>query len=339
LVNFLFHSNTIIPLNGNLREHWMYLGSIGFFVYFVFLIDRIKKEKIKLILTILIFLLYGTRTILRNYDWKIPEKLYIKSLQYSFYPAQLYGNLAYLYIINGQSEKAYQLLYPIVKKGTKIESILYIYALSLKNLKIYEEAERYFFEVLKINHKNYEALTELREIYFLKNDFKKAEGILKKSIEIRDNYPKTYFILCQLYNLNGEKEKAIYYLNKLIYLLPDDFYPYYLKGMILKQYNELEKANENFEIAYSILKEKNDFYSIFNLGILLKEMNRIDEALNTFKYLIKIKPEDVEIMNEIGICYALKGEKEKAKKVWENILKKEPSYYPARENLKKLSEN
>ncbi|MFN4228155.1 MAG: hypothetical protein ACK4F0_08485, partial [Candidatus Ratteibacteria bacterium] len=69
LVNFLFHSNTIIPLNGNLREHWMYLGSIGFFIYFVLLIEKINKEKLKLILTILIFLLYGTRTILRNYDW------------------------------------------------------------------------------------------------------------------------------------------------------------------------------------------------------------------------------------------------------------------------------
>ncbi|MCM8809467.1 MAG: tetratricopeptide repeat protein, partial [Candidatus Omnitrophica bacterium] len=338
-VNFLFHSNTIIPLNGNLREHWMYLGSIGFFIYFVLLIEKINKGKLKLILTILIFTLYGTRTILRNYDWKDPEELYIKSLKYSFSPAQLYGNLAYLYIINGQPEKAYQLLYPVVKKGFKTESILYMYAVSLKNLKNYQKAEKAFLDVLKINPENYEALTELGEIYFLKNQIEKAKKILEKSLDLRKEYPKTYFILCQVYLIKGEMEKVIYCLDRLIDFAPDDFYSYYLKGVILKQYNEFDKANKSFEIAYSILKKKNDFYSIFNLGLLLKEMNRIDEALDKFNYLIKLKPEDIEIMNEIGICYALKGEKEKAKEIWEKILKKEPSYYPAKENLKKLFEN
>ncbi|MCS7181274.1 MAG: tetratricopeptide repeat protein, partial [bacterium] len=261
-----------------------------------------------------------------------------KSLKYSYYSAQIYGNLAYLYIINGQSEKAYKLLTPFVKKGDKTESILYVYALSLKNLKIYENAEKFFLEVLKINPQNYEALTELGEIYFSKNEIEKAEKSLEKSLKLNKNYPKTYFILSQIYNLKGEKEKTIYYLNKLISIIPYDFYPYYLKGLILKQSNEFEKAMENFEIAYSILKKKNDFYSIFNLGILLKEMGRIDEALNIFNHLIVYKPEDIEILNEIGICYALKGEKEKAKNVWKSILKKNPSYYPAIENIKKLKE-
>jgi tetratricopeptide (TPR) repeat protein len=41
-------------------------------------------------------------------------------------------------------------------------------------------------------------------------------------------------------------------------------------------------------------------------------------------------------MNEIGICYAVKGEKEKAKVIWEKILKKNPDYLPAKENLKRL---
>ncbi|HOM26064.1 MAG TPA: glycosyltransferase family 39 protein, partial [bacterium] len=80
LLNFIFHSNTIIPLNGNLREHWMYVGAIGFFIYFVMLIEKIKKEKIKIALIILIFSLYGVRTILRNYDWLDPISFYEKSL-------------------------------------------------------------------------------------------------------------------------------------------------------------------------------------------------------------------------------------------------------------------
>ncbi len=336
LGNWIFHSNIIIPLNGNLREHWMYMGSAGFFIYFVFFMDKIKKEKPKKILLIIIFFLYGIRTILRNYDWKYPEKFYLKSIEYSFYPTFLYGNLCYFYINNGEYEKSYQLSKKAISLGIKNETILYIYGVSLSNMKRYEEAENVFKEILKINPENCEVLTEMGELYFIKRDVEKAEQFLNESLKLNPDYPKTYYVLTEVYRVKGNIEKIWECIRKLKQYVPYDFYPYYLEGLLFKEKGDFENAYKNFQKAYSILKNKKDFHSLFNLGILTIEMGKIDESLNIFTTLLKIKPEDIEVMNEIGICYAIKGNREKAKEIWEKILLKNPEYYPARENLKRL---
>jgi len=336
ILNYLFHSNIIIPLNGNLREHWMYLGGIGFFIYFILVIDKIKKENLKIFFVIFIFSLYGIRTILRNYDWKNPEKFFEKSLRYSFYPTQLYGNLCYYFIKNGEFIKGYQLSKKLINFGLKNESILYVYGLSAINLKKYDEAENAFFEILKMDPKNYEVLTEIADLYFVKGDIEKAKEFLNKSLNLCPNYPKTYYLFSKIYIIENNIEKVESCADILIQLAPDDFYPYFLKGIIFKQKNEFEKANENFNKAYSILKDKKDYNSLFNLGILYREMGKVDEALVLFSHLNNIFPENIDVMNEIGICFAIKGNKESAKKIWKEILKKDPRYLPARENLKRM---
>ncbi|MCM8818343.1 MAG: tetratricopeptide repeat protein, partial [Candidatus Omnitrophica bacterium] len=305
--------------------------------YFVIGLEKIKKEKLKLILIILIFSLYGIRTVLRNYDWKYPEKFYLKSIEYSFYPSLLYGNLSYYYLKNGDYEKSYQFAKNAIYIGLKNESILYVYGLSLLNKGMYSEAENVFNEILKINPQNYEVLTELAWLCYLKKDEKKAIELLNKSIEINENYPKIYYILAEIYRYKMDFEKFTVAVEKLSKLIPDDFYPYYLKGLIFRAIGDLTKSKENFQKAYKILKNKDDFYSLFNLGILLRELGKVEESLNLFKKLLNLKPDDFEILNEIGICYAVKGDNEKAKQIWTSILIKNPNYLPAKENLKKLS--
>jgi len=336
LINWLFHSNIIFQVNGNLREHWMYLGSIGFFIYFVIILDKIKKEKLKTFLLVLIFSFYGIRTILRNYDWKNPEIFYIKSINHSFYPSLLYGNLSYFYLRNGEFEKSCEVAEKAISMGIKNETILYIYAVSLLNIKKYNEAEKVFKELLRTDKENYEVLTELGDLYYSTGNIEKAEEFLEKSIKINPYNPKAYYILTEIYRIQGKKEKVLNSLEILTKLVPDDFYPYYLKGMLFKEIKNYKIADENFQKAYLILKNKTDFLSLFNIGIICIEMGKIDEALDVFLKLNSMKPENVEVMNEIAVCYAMKGEKKKAKEIWEKILLKNPDYYPAIENLKKL---
>ncbi|MCM8807834.1 MAG: tetratricopeptide repeat protein, partial [Candidatus Omnitrophica bacterium] len=302
----------------------------------VILIEMIKKGNLKKVLLILVFSLYGIRTILRNYDWNDPEKFYLKSLKYSFYPSLLYGNLSYHYFRDGRYEKSLSISQKAISLGLKNETILYVYGLSLSKLGKYDLAIKVFNEILQNNPENYEVLTELGEIYFLKGNFDIAEKLLEKSLEINLLYPKTYYVLIEINKLRGNKEKMINYIQKLTYLVSNDFYLYYLKGLYYKETGNYQNALKEFNKAYLILKKRNDFYSMFNLGILLKEMGLIDRALNLFLKLNEKNPDNVEIMNEIGICYALKGEKAKAKEFWEKVLKRNPNYYPAKENLKKL---
>jgi tetratricopeptide (TPR) repeat protein len=248
----------------------------------------------------------------------------------------LYGNLCYHFIKNGEFEKGYQLSKKLIDSGLKNESILYVYGLSAINLKKYNEAENSFLEILRLDRLNYEVLTELADLYFTKVNVEKAKKFLYESLNICKTYPKTYYLLSKIYMIENDIEKVENCVDILIQLVPYDFYPYFLKGVILKQKKEFEKAYENFNKAYSILKNKNDYNSLLNLGILYREMGKIDEALKLFSRLINMFSDNIDLMNEIGICYAVKGEKEKAKVIWEKILKKNPDYLPAKENLKRL---
>lgn len=336
LLNFLFHSNILIPLNGNLREHWMYLGGIGFFIYFLKILNKIKGVKIKNFFLFTIFLLYGTRTIIRNCDWKNPEVFYLKAIKYSHYPTMLYGNLSYYYLRNGDYEKSYKTSLKAISIGLKNETILYIYGVSLSTLGKNDEAIGIFNEIIKKNPKNYEALTELGELYFLKGEMEKAKNLLKRSLMINNFYPKTYYLLSEINRIEGNKEEFLKNLEILNFLVPEDFYPYYLRGLFYKENGEFEKAKSEFYKSYFLLRNKKDFNSNFYMAILMREMGMIENSLNLLLKLLKEKGENPSIMNEIGICYALKGEKEKAKKIWEEILIKNPSFYPAKENLKRL---
>lgn len=164
----------------------------------------------------------------------------------------------------------------------------------------------------------------------------KAKDLLKRSLMINNFYPKTYYLLSEINRIEGNKEEFLKNLEILNFLVPEDFYPYYLRGLFYKENGEFEKAKSEFYKSYFLLRNKKDFNSNFYMAILMREMGMIENSLTLLLKLLKEKGENPSIMNEIGICYALKGEKEKAKKIWEEILIKNPSFYPAKENLKRL---
>ncbi|MBZ0182418.1 MAG: DUF2911 domain-containing protein [Melioribacteraceae bacterium] len=73
--------------------------------------------------------------------------------------------------------------------------------------------------------------------------------------------------------------------------------------------NRMEISNENDINLYG--------YTLVNLG-------RIDEALTVFKYNVDHHPESWNVYDSYAEAFALKGEKEKAKKYYEEAIQKAP---------------
>ncbi len=53
-----------------MSEKYLYLASLGFILALVYLILRIRRQKLVAIIFILLAVVYGTLTIMRNFDWK-----------------------------------------------------------------------------------------------------------------------------------------------------------------------------------------------------------------------------------------------------------------------------
>lgn len=101
----------IIPINGVLYEHWLYLPMIGFFVTIFGVLrlffgrflqshDKIIRIVLGLIVTIFILL-----TLRQNYLWGTPIRFYEHLLKYTE-SARTHNNLAMAYADNKQPEKS-----------------------------------------------------------------------------------------------------------------------------------------------------------------------------------------------------------------------------------------
>ncbi|NCN06762.1 MAG: tetratricopeptide repeat protein [Candidatus Pacebacteria bacterium] len=102
----------IIPINGLLYEHWLYVPMIGFFLCLFGLSKlitpniKITGKKIHLLLTLFAFVLI-LLTIRQNYVWGTPIRLYTHLLKYTE-TARIHNNLAMAYADDHNIEKALQ---------------------------------------------------------------------------------------------------------------------------------------------------------------------------------------------------------------------------------------
>ena len=310
----------------------MYLGSTGFFIYFIILLEKIKKEKLKIALTIIIFSLYGARTILRNYDWNDPEKFYKNSLKYFPYAKNLLLNYGNTLMEKGDYKNA-------LIQFEKLSSIFPKKAFFAKGkcyflLGDYEKAEENFKKVLQIDPKNSDSLIFLALIYKRKNT-EPAIKLLEKSIEINPFSFVSLFFLGEIYMENHKYDIAEKIFLKALEIEPD--YDILWNKLGINYLNKMEyyKALYCFEKGYKI--NKKNISVILNLAKLYQRINRHKEAVFYFEKAFrtdkKIK-ENIDVLNDYAISLNEVGEKEKAIEILNYILKKNPDYKPAKINLR-----
>jgi tetratricopeptide (TPR) repeat protein len=339
LLNFLYHSNAIIPLNGNVREHWMYLGSIGFFIFVVDLILRIKREKLRFVIIFLIFMLYGTRTILRNNDWKDPVKFYEKSINSGFENGKIYYNLGAIYYQRNEYEKAIE-FFKKAEPLLKDKKYLYVaIAGSYLNTGKTGLAIKYYNKVLQINPYDPMVLCYLATIYYNENKKPLSEilQMLKTCIEKNPFNSLPYNLIGKIFFDRKNFGDSIKFLKMAISINPNDYESHSLLGINYFQIGNKELAEKHLNIAYNL--NPTNWENIQNLAYFYRITGDYQKALYFYQKALKIKPDDIYTLNNIGLCYAGLGEINKAKTIWKEILKKNPDYKPAKKNLELLGEN
>ncbi len=103
-------SNIVVPINGLLYEHWLYLPMVGIFLALIWLGMRVagkyNLQKVLLGIFILFLLFLGVLTLDRNKEWRDPITLYNQTLLYSPDSYRVINNLGMAYSDSGEYEKA-----------------------------------------------------------------------------------------------------------------------------------------------------------------------------------------------------------------------------------------
>jgi protein O-mannosyl-transferase len=93
-------SNILIPINGLIYEHWLYLPMVGFFFCIVWALSRIRSTQIHmacLVVLVLFVLFLSYRTLERNAQWRDPVTLYSQTVQYAPTSFRVVNNLGMAY--------------------------------------------------------------------------------------------------------------------------------------------------------------------------------------------------------------------------------------------------
>ena len=208
------------------------------------------------------------------------------------------------------------------------------------NSDFFEDAIFFLNRAVELNNKNYNALYEIAEWHFEKENYRKAIETYDKLLESKNKYNlasllgKTQafhdmIIESGEYKENEETNKdldeAFNLIDKVIEILGDDIksvqYKYY-KGNLYSYKGEIDKAKEEFEKIIKEIKDIDDWLYQRISEFYYNYAENKDDYKKSLEYLEKIKDKKTSIYNlMIFVNYELKNYK-KIVEICEEFLNK-----------------
>lgn len=215
----------IIPINGLIYEHWLYLPMIGFYICLFALIEHLSSKyqtrwgnnHHSTYFWPSLLVIYAFLTIRQNWLWANPIRFYNYTLQYS-QSARLYNNLAMAYAEVGANEQA-------------IEN--------------YQKS-------LQISDQYPQTYHNLANIYLEQNNHELAIDYYQQAIYLDPNFHFSYLPLLNLYLSTKDWPKALQLVDKIIDFYPGDPQLTFAKGLVLWQLADYQLADTYFNQAIKL---------------------------------------------------------------------------------------
>jgi tetratricopeptide (TPR) repeat protein len=158
------------------------------------------------------------------------------------------------------------------------------------------------------------------------NRLPEAAVELKKSLEMKPDYPDTLneygYVLANM----GQLQEAVVYCKKAIEIEPRYWPAFYSLGMIAARQGKVEEAIGYYRRTLEI--DPGVSAAQFNWGNLLRDQGRFDEALLHYRKAAEAKPTD-ETLTNIAIILIQRGRVSEAVLNLRAALKANPEYVEA----------
>ncbi|MCQ2958020.1 MAG: tetratricopeptide repeat protein [Candidatus Gastranaerophilales bacterium] len=190
------------------------------------------------------------------------------------------------------------------------------------NLNLPDGAIQQYEYLLNTEGDNFDDWTNYGKAYFQKGDYKKSLEILKTAISKDENNALNYLYSAQDYQALKSPISAIEFYKKAILLDPRLINAKLDLANLLAEQKCYTEAIDYYLAYTRDVKDNADAY--FNLGVAYENDNKINHALSAFKKAFEINPDDPNLIQEIGRCYHVAKNYEKALKFYLNALQSKP---------------
>lgn len=229
---------------------------------------------------------------------------------------------------------------PILERGIysfpEHKNALYYLGKAYFHHRRYQDAERCYQKLVKLDSANSEAMYMLGSIYEKLKKYNEAIDAMRNSISLFPENYKAYNSLGNLYSGINNKEKAIESYSQSVKILSN--YSIALNNLgdaYLHMFNDTTQARTYFELA---LKYDPDFtMALFNLGNLYSSVN-FNTAKNIFESIIKIEPKFTPAYGNLAYLYSKQGMNKEAIVQLNKLLEIDSNDARAKNMLKELTQ-
>jgi tetratricopeptide (TPR) repeat protein len=189
-----------------------------------------------------------------------------------------------------------------------------------------ELGEKYLTEAVKIAPLSPDLRYNLALYYIKKNRAEAARKLLEYSVRNLAFHRKTYVLMAEFYNQEGEYEKALELVTRSLKAQVNQPRAWYVMGNALSGLSRLDESVRAYQKAIELLPTIPDFH--FRLGIVLCKKKEYDQGIIYMNRAISLN-------GDVGEYYYWKGEALKAigKDPCSDYLKAAALRYPPAENL------
>ncbi len=198
----------ILPINGIIYEHFLYLPSIAVFLLIAYglwqIVIKIKSKPTSLVLFLILnslLLILMFRTIVRNNDWHDPVTFYNQTIQNNPNSARLYNNLAMAYADQNQTQKAIANYKKAIMLSDTYPQTHFNLANAYAALGNIKEAQKEYEKTLAIDPGFIQAYVSFAQIYKQTGEKEKLQNLLEKFQMLAQKNPQLSPLLQQLKSL------------------------------------------------------------------------------------------------------------------------------------------
>ena len=175
--------------------------------------------------------------------------------------------------------------------------------------KKYKEAESVFKKVVSLNPEDAEGFLNLGLTEFFLKSYEKAIDNIERGLKIKE-VSSYRVILCDLYVITGQYDKAAESYKILIDSFPSNFLLYYNYGILLERMGKNNEAESAFLESIKIQPRFAGAY--VKLGNLYDEQDNVESAIKYYKDAIEISPLDASGYEGLAQFYIHRKMLEKA---------------------------
>ena len=262
-------------------------------------------------------------------DIRAAYRIYSQAEQLIPYNTHLLTNLARIYFLGEQFEKAKERIEKILEVDSNNIDALHLKAKLLTVQKEFNSAERIYNKILDIDEKNVNSLQELARLKNLNREFEKAEKLLIKAAEITPEAIQPRLALSSFYISRGDMKNAENQLKSATEKNPDNIDIHIVTGNFYLRMRNIDLAEFYYKKAVEISPNMTKPHLI--LAGFYDIIDNEEAALESYHKAVKLDSNNITAKQALARFLYKNEDIDSAYQLTSEILAKRPNFYAAKE--------